>query len=143
MIIKDDICAFSACSVLIDDKFAPIAVREKKLYSLLKRIFDIFASAMRLIVLSLSLLLVAIIVLIDSPGTSPIYVQERVGINGRIFKFYKFRSMFSNAEDMLDSLLEQNEMTGPDFKYMHKRGIKNDILILPKTIRAVCGLEGV
>ena len=44
------------------------------------------------------------------------FVQERIGKNGRKFKFYKFRSMVPNADQMLDSLLEKNEMEGPAFK---------------------------
>ena len=54
--------------------------------------------------------------MIDSPGAPPIYVQERVGKNGRKFKFYKVRSMIPNAEKMLDELLDKNEMDGPAFK---------------------------
>ena len=75
---------------------------------------------MGLIVLFIPLLIVAFIVIIDCPGASPVYVQERVGKNGSTFKFYKFRSMIPNAEQMLDGLLEKNEMKGPAFK------IKND-----------------
>jgi lipopolysaccharide/colanic/teichoic acid biosynthesis glycosyltransferase len=71
---------------------------------------------MGLIILSVPLLIVALIVVIDSPGASPIYVQERIGKNGRKFKFYKFRSMIPNAEKKLDQLLEKNEMEGPAFK---------------------------
>ena len=48
--------------------------------------------------LFLPLLIIAAIVVIDSPGASPIYVQERVGKNGRKFKFYKFRSMIPDCE---------------------------------------------
>jgi lipopolysaccharide/colanic/teichoic acid biosynthesis glycosyltransferase len=83
-------------------------------------LFDIVASFLGLVLLLLPLIVVAIIIVIDSPGASPIYVQERVGKNGRKFKFYKFRSMVPNAEKMLDQLLEKNEMDGPAFK------IKND-----------------
>ena len=61
-------------------------------------------------------MIVAVIIVIDSPGASPIYVQERIGKNGRKFRFYKFRSMVPNAEQMLEQLLERNEMEGPAFK---------------------------
>jgi lipopolysaccharide/colanic/teichoic acid biosynthesis glycosyltransferase len=69
-----------------------------------------------LIILFIPLLIIALIIFIDSPGASPIYFQERVGKNGKRFKFYKFRSMVPNADTMLDSLLEHNEMDGPAFK---------------------------
>lgn len=89
---------------------------EKTMYSCIKRIFDIISSLLGLFVLSVPLLLVAVIIMLDSPGAAPIYVQERVGKNGKRFKLYKFRSMIPNAEYMLDSLLDKNEMQGPAFK---------------------------
>ena len=91
-------------------------IKKKPIYAFFKRAFDIVASLMGLIMLFVPLLIVALIVVIDSPGASPIYVQERVGKYGRKFKFYKFRSMIPNAEQMLDQLLEKNEMEGPAFK---------------------------
>ena len=69
-----------------------------------------------MIILLIPLIIVGIIVVIDSPGAFPIYVQKRIGKNGREFNFYKFRSMVPNAEDMLDKLLDKNEMEGPVFK---------------------------
>lgn len=62
------------------------------------------------------MLFVALAVVLDRPGASPIFVQERVGKDGRKFRFYKFRSMVPKAEQMLDQLLEKNEMEGPVFK---------------------------
>lgn len=91
-------------------------IKKKPIYAFFKRAFDIVSSLMGLLILSVPLLIVALIVVIDSPGASPIYVQERIGKNGRKFKFYKFRSMIPNAEQMLDQLLEKNEMEGPAFK---------------------------
>lgn len=97
-----------------------VYVKRKPIYSFFKRIFDILGAVLGLIILFLPLLIVALIVIIDCPGASPVYVQERIGKNGRRFKFYKFRSMIPNAEQMIDQLLEKNEMKGPAFK------IKND-----------------
>lgn len=93
-----------------------VYVENKPIYSILKRIFDIFTSFVLLIVLFVPFLILSLVIYIDSPGASPIYWQERVGKNGKIFKFYKFRSMVPNAENMLDELLDKNEMTGPAFK---------------------------
>lgn len=69
-----------------------------------------------IIILFVPLLIIALVIVIDSPGASPIFVQKRVGKNGKVFNFYKFRSMVPNAESMLNTLLDQNEMTGPVFK---------------------------
>lgn len=100
-----------------EKEFEPkVHIKRKPLYSFFKRTFDILSSFLGLIMLSLPLLIVALIVIIDSPGASPIYVQERIGMNGRRFKFYKIRSMIPNAEQILDQLLEKNEMEGPAFK---------------------------
>lgn len=85
-------------------------------YWRLRRAQDIFFSGLALLVLSPVMLLVALIIYIDSPGASPIFVQNRVGRNGKIFRFLKFRSMVPNAESKLNELLDQNEMDGPVFK---------------------------
>jgi lipopolysaccharide/colanic/teichoic acid biosynthesis glycosyltransferase len=58
---------------------------------------------------------IAVAIKLDSRGPL-IHVQERVGLNGRRFRFYKFRSMYVDAESRLQSLLEHNEATGPVFK---------------------------
>ena len=93
-----------------------IYIKRKPIYAFFKRAFDIVCSIIGLTMLLLPLLIVSLIIVIDSPGASPICVQERIGKNGRKFKFYKFRSMVPNAEQMLESLLEKNEMEGPAFK---------------------------
>lgn len=112
--------SFEELAVQEEKTTSIIQVPKKPVYSFFKRVFDIICSFFGLIVLMVPLLIVALIIVIDSPGASPIYVQERVGKNGRKFKFYKFRSMVPNADKMLDSLLEKNEMEGPAFK------MKND-----------------
>ncbi len=96
------------------------ADKERKLYLTVKRTFDICASLAALVVLSPLLLIVPILIYIDDPHGSPLFSQIRVGRNGKRFKFYKFRSMVVNAEDMLKDLQGKNEKTGPVFK------IKND-----------------
>lgn len=91
-------------------------IKKKPIYSFFKRCFDFIFALLGLLFLATPLIVIAVIIVIDSPGASPIYIQYRVGKNGKKFKFYKFRSMVANAEQMLDSLLDQNEMTGPVFK---------------------------
>ena len=62
------------------------------------------------------MLVTALVIVIDSPGASPIFVQTRVGRDGKLFQFYKFRSMHPGAEEKLTDLLKYNEMDGPAFK---------------------------
>lgn len=82
----------------------------------LRRVQDVFFSLLALLVLWLPMLVIAVIIYVDDPKGSPFFAQTRIGKNGKPFRFYKFRSMYVNAESKLDSLLDQNEMDGPVFK---------------------------
>ncbi len=88
----------------------------KKGYWVLRRGQDILLSALALIGLSPIMLLVALIVFIDDPHGSPFFAQVRCGRDGKLFKMYKFRSMYVDAETRLHELLKENEMDGPAFK---------------------------
>jgi len=62
-----------------------------------KRLFDIIASTFGLILVSPLMLMIALLIKVTSPG--PIfYTQERVGLYGKTFKLYKFRTMIDGAE---------------------------------------------
>ena len=91
-------------------------LKKGKDYWVLRRLQDVVFSAFALLVLWPVMLVVAIVIVIDSPGAGPVFRQTRVGRDGRLFTFYKFRSMRPNAEQMLDELLPYNEMEGPVFK---------------------------
>lgn len=67
------------------------------MYKFFKRLFDICASLFGILVLSLPFLVVAIAIKVESIGPV-IFKQERVGLNGKHFKIWKFRSMVVNAE---------------------------------------------
>lgn len=90
----------------------------KALYEFLKRVLDGLVSFIALVVLSPLFIIVAIAIKIDSKGPI-IYSQIRVGKNEKKFKMYKFRSMVSDAEGMMDELRDKNEMDGPMFKIKH------------------------
>ncbi|MCC8098521.1 MAG: sugar transferase [Clostridiales bacterium] len=92
----------------------------KRRYWVLRRGQDILFSTIALLVLWPFLLLVALVIYIDDPHGSPIFKQTRCGRNGKTFQLYKFRSMYVDAEERLEELLDENEMDGPAFK------IKND-----------------
>lgn len=76
-----------------------------------KRIFDVVVSFLLLTVLSLPMLAIAILIKIDSPG-SIFYKQARVGLKGRHFRVWKFRTMVSNAGQLQKQLEAQNEVKG-------------------------------
>ena len=98
------------------EKDMPIRIKQNKSYEIVKRLQDILLSGAALLILWPFMLIVALIIVIDSPGASPFYSQQRVGKNGKIFTFYKFRSMCADADSKLESLLNRNEMEGPTFK---------------------------
>lgn len=91
-------------------------LQNNKRYWAGRRTQDIIVAVFGLLLLWPVMLITAIVILIDSPGASPIFAQTRVGRDGKTFTFYKFRSMKPNAESELHELLPQNEMQGPVFK---------------------------
>ena len=80
-----------------------------------KRAVDIAGSLAGLIGASPLFFALALYVVLDSRG-GPLFRQTRVGIGGRCFTCWKFRSMHRNADQMLEGLLAQNEASGPIFK---------------------------
>lgn len=88
----------------------------RKGYRFCCRVRDVVCSLVALVVLWPALLVVALVIWIDSPGASPVFVQNRVGRDGKIFRLYKFRSMEPHAEEKLGEVLDRNEMDGPVFK---------------------------
>lgn len=69
------------------------------MYSHFKRASDVIISVLMLIALSPILLIVAILIKLESKGPA-IFKQERIGLNGKVFNIYKFRSMCVGAEKM-------------------------------------------
>jgi Undecaprenyl-phosphate glucose phosphotransferase len=97
-----DLFEIMTAGVTIDDlgglpllSIRDVALRGWKLT--VKRAMDIAFSAMFLVVFSPVLLLVALLIKLDSPGPA-IYVQERMGLDGRPFLMFKFRSMRADAD---------------------------------------------
>jgi exopolysaccharide biosynthesis polyprenyl glycosylphosphotransferase len=80
-----------------------------------KRAIDLTAASIGLIVLSPILALVALAVIMDSPGPA-IFAQERIGYNRRRFPAFKFRTMVVDAERLQAALEARNEAQGPVFK---------------------------
>ncbi len=81
----------------------------------LKEILDRALSFILIILSSPLLLLITFLIRISSKGPV-LFKQQRVGLNGKRFTLYKFRTMVENAEKLKDALLDKNEMQGPVFK---------------------------
>lgn len=85
----------------------------------LKTVFDFLFSLVVIVLASPVFVTLSLMVAFTSKG--PIFFkQKRVGLRGRKFYAYKFRTMVVNAEELKDKLMEDNEMDGPVFK------MKND-----------------
>ncbi len=91
---------------------------------LVTRVVDVIVAALILIIGFPLWLCIALAIGLSSSGEI-LYKQIRIGLKGRPFKVYKFRSMYKNAETRLADLLPHNEVQGPLFK------IKDDPRITP------------
>lgn len=81
----------------------------------LKRIMDIVGATAGLIFSAPIIAILAVLIKLDSPG--PVFfIQERVGENGRIFRIIKLRTMVTNAEELLEELIDINSLEQPAFK---------------------------
>ncbi len=98
-----------------DGKTEAVIVNQNPGYRIAKRFFDVILSLIALIVLSPVFLITAIAIKLED-GNPVIFTQERSGLNGTVFKMYKFRSMVKNAPELHKSLLDKNELDGPAFK---------------------------
>ncbi len=89
----------------------PQVTRDLRWYNRAKRAFDIVATVPLLLLLAPAMLLIALAIKVTSPGPA-ILVQERVGKGGRVFDFYKFRSMYSNSDHGTDQRFAKDYING-------------------------------
>ncbi|MEC0092639.1 sugar transferase [Paenibacillus macquariensis] len=94
--------------------------RSTKSYLLVKRMMDVMGAVCGLLLLSPLFAIVALLIKFEDPRGPVFFHQIRVGKNEKRFHMFKFRSMVSNAEELLEELLDQNEVSGAMFK------MKND-----------------
>ncbi|WP_308301830.1 sugar transferase [Neobacillus cucumis] len=100
----------------LDKKDSTIQVNERKIYLIFKRMIDIIGALCGLVFLSLLFIVIGILIKLEDPKGKVFFAQKRVGLNGKEFKMYKFRSMVFNAEEKLAELLKYNEVSGAMFK---------------------------
>lgn len=103
---------------MIEQPQFSITPNASPVYRFLKRTGDILISLLGLIVLSPVLAVVALLIWLEDRGPV-IFTQERNGLNNRIFKMYKFRSMVINAAALRSEMEKYNELDGPAFKIKH------------------------
>ena len=98
-----------------EQEIVQVSKKQNNIYEASKRVLDFVAALLGLILLSPVFLIVSILIKLESEG-EVIFSQTRIGLNGKEFKMYKFRSMVKNAEELKVKLAAQNEMSGPMFK---------------------------
>lgn len=91
-------------------------VLNREVYLILKRLIDIIGSLVGIVITAPIMIIVAILIKFEDPKGPVLFKQNRNGEHSKIFKMYKFRSMYVDAEERLSELMEFNEQTGPVFK---------------------------
>ena len=80
-----------------------------KLYLVIKRIIDILASILGILMMIILAIIIKIVYILSGDFKSIIYIQKRIGKDGKPIRMYKFRSMVYNAEEILNKVLEDEE----------------------------------
>ncbi len=97
---------------------------KSKIYSFIKRFFDILFSLVGLIALIPCIIIIKIASMLTKDFNTIFYTQDRIGKNGKIFKLYKFRSMIPNADEVLMEMLKEDSEFTREYKLNKKA--KND-----------------
>ncbi|WNZ47620.1 sugar transferase [Leptolyngbya boryana CZ1] len=110
-------CQFWSIGKLPALSFSPPSITGKDFW--IKRSFDVCVASMLLVLLAPLYLVIALSIWLDTPGTV-LYRQVRIGLHGKPFKVWKFRTMVENADQLQKQLEDQNEMKdGILFKLRH------------------------
>lgn len=99
--IVEDICGYQVVTTVTNAR--------SNYQMLIKRLMDIVGGLIGCLITLLLIVIIGPIIYIKSPGNI-FYISDRIGRNGRVFKFYKFRSMVLNADDLKDDLKKKNRV---------------------------------
>ena len=109
-------------------------VRSRPVGGRCKRILDFLLSLFALIILSPLMLLIAVLIKVTMGGPV-IFYQERVGYANRLFKCYKFRTMVTNAEQILDEVLANDQELALEWKETQKLAKDPRVTLLGRVLR--------
>ncbi|MGG6310589.1 sugar transferase [Paenibacillus macerans] len=108
--------ATNEAQVIETGSYVSVPSKTRSVYLAAKRTMDFLGALFGILLLLPVLTLIALLIKLEDPKGPILFKQQRVGKNGRPFNMYKFRSMVSNAEELLEQLLNQNEVSGHMFK---------------------------
>lgn len=114
----------SNANVLASEDITVFFKVKRVIYLSLKRVFDILMSIIGLLLLIPIAIFIKIAYMLNGDFHSIFFVQERIGKNGKLFKFYKFRSMVPNADEILFRTLEIDKIMAEE--YQKNKKLKND-----------------
>lgn len=122
-------------AVMHANAYYPLAERQgtRGFYFICKRGIDIMASLAGLFLLAPLFIVLAVLIKLEDPRGAVFFSQIRIGKDEKPFRMYKFRSMVSNAEELLQDLLHQNEISGAMFKMKEDPRITRIGRIIRKT----------
>ena len=108
----------------VKKKVSALSSVRELVYLFVKRCFDIVCCLIGVIVLIPVTIILKIVTICSGDLNPIIFSQNRIGKNGKEFKFYKFRSMVPNADEVLFKTLEMNKLMAEEYK--KNRKLKND-----------------
>ena len=106
-----------------------VTFKVKKSSRVLYRVFDFLFSLLAILIFMPIMLIVAILIKINSPKGTVLFKQKRLGLDGKLFDVYKFRTMVVDAEKKLEEMLDKKEDLREE--YLRFRKLKNDPRIIP------------
>ncbi|MFD1421868.1 sugar transferase [Lactiplantibacillus songbeiensis] len=104
--------SYDTKKIIIDEHLQ----QQRVIYHSCKRCFDLFFSSVGLVLLAPLFLIISFAIKVEDPKGSVFYSQTRIGENEKPFRMFKFRSMVSDADELLPTLLKENEVDGAMFK---------------------------
>ncbi len=98
----------------------------------IKRLIDITGAVFAILIFLIPTLIIAILIILDSKG-NVLYKSKRIGKNGRLFTFYKFRTMYSGSDELREELIKDFSRDGIEIKLKNDPRITKIGKVLRKT----------
>lgn len=113
----------TASAVIDNEGVTPVesvASSKQIVYRVVKRLFDIIMGLIGFIFLIPVMLAVKLAYVFNGDFHSIFFTQDRIGKGGKTFKFYKFRTMVPNADEILEKLLKEDKKLAKEYKINKK-----------------------